>query len=185
MTVGLSAKIDWSAPQPELMQPTMISFLAATSVYFIANILTYFAIIMTIYFPRFFSQGYPRPSNPRIAWKLGLHILFHLISMLPLLTETRRFYNFMPQQASNGKLPFDPCYTTGSFADFVNNFRVFTTCVLLYVARSLADPLLHIVWEPTLRTSCFNRCGGRKLGEDSTRDETQSRRKTTGISSDI
>ncbi len=125
-----------------------------------------------------------------MAWKLGLHILFHLISMVPLQTVGIRSYSKLFAQQSNGKLD-PPCYI-GFFADLDKIVSVILICAGLYVIRSLADPVLHIAWEPTLRASCFSRCGRRKLGEDSTgegegnvEDGMRNRRKTADISSSI
>ncbi len=169
-TLVLSAKLDWSAPQPKLLQAIVISDTAFICVYFIASILTYTAIVMGIYFPRLFSQEYVRFSNPGVAWKLGLHILFLLISLLPVQTLGIRSLSLYTGP-SYRKFADDPCYTP-YFADLVEDGRVMLICTGLFIIRGLADPFLHIVWEPSLRRSSFNRGGGANTAGN-TGDEMQ------------
>ncbi len=118
-----------------------------------AILTTYIYMVCAVYGARLLSRGYfgAKTNNSsatgrvHFSWKLGLHILFFVISVLPLITVGA--YNLV--KASQLGLQ-NPCNTEVYSAGVTLCNAVFVV-VLIFILRSVADPLLHICWEPELR----------------------------------
>ncbi len=112
--------------------------------------LSYIFTLLSLYVPRLLSRDLLRTSrNPKIAWKLGLHLLFFLISMRSAATigvtaMSTLFSTSFPEFVVN------PC-NSGRYVVGYEAFRNVMISNILFMVRGIADPVLHIVWEPVLR----------------------------------